>query len=107
MPRFKLPSIAAIAEQLRSIQESVGYLEPCPCSGESHIDVRLQVWDDSSWAVHSGLPDYAQDHRGYWGASSIPSARKNGKPHRFNARAVARELIEQAADHAASNGENV
>ena len=59
------------------------------------IDVRLQVYENGSWAIRSGSSDYDQDHRGYWGASLLSFDREN-------ITVIARDLLEQAKDHAAS-----
>ena len=54
-------------------------------------DVRLQVWEDGKWAVHVCPSDYDQDHRGYWGASSLSYDRQNLTD-------LAEDLIGQCAD---------
>lgn len=64
---------------------------------EWHIeegDVRLQVYPDCGWVVRTGDSSYDQDHRGYWGASSVSNTTT-----KTECRAIARELIEQAKDH--------
>lgn len=90
----KWPSIHDVAYALRGINANV------ECSEEEGCDVRLQVWDDGEWAVRWGSSDYDQDHRGFWGASSVPGV-VNGKVQRFDSRAVARDLIEQAKEQEA------
>lgn len=80
---MKFPSIAHVADVLRAVNETV----------EGICDVRLQVYPNGLWAVRTGLPDYDQDLRGYWGASYVPGDRR-----RFNSRDVARDLIEQARE---------
>ena len=60
-----------------------------------YVDVRLQVVPDEGWALHTGISDYDQDHRGHWGADSL---RVYG---RQNLRELARDLIRQARDDAA------
>lgn len=60
------------------------------------VDVRLQVYDDGSWALRVGSSDYDQDHRGFWGASCL-GARESLR----RCRDLARDLIEQVRDHAA------
>lgn len=82
---MKFPSIKAISETLRDINSIV----------DGECDVRLQVYEDGSWAVRYGLSDYDQDHRGYWGASTVPGLNKKGKPSRFNSNDVAKELLSQ------------
>ncbi len=61
------------------------------------IDVRLQVYPDGQWAVHSGSSDYDQDHRGYWGASSIDAE--------TNIPLLALELLDQAEEDFATSGD--
>lgn len=86
---MRFPSIRAVSADLREINDYVdGGL-----SDYEGCDVRLQVYPDGTWYVRWGLSDYDQDHRGFWGASSIPGGRK-----RFRASDVARDLIEQARE---------
>lgn len=59
-------------------------------------DIRLQVHD--GWQIHTGLSDYDQDHRGYWGASWVPRGCS-----RKMSREIARSLIEQADEHFATS----
>ena len=84
---MRFPSIAAVAARLRDISMNV----------EGECDVRLQVYPDGEWAVRWGDSQYDQDHRGYWGASSVPGVVR-GTVKRFNSRDVARDLIDQAKD---------
>lgn len=88
------PSIAAVASELQDINAT----ELTTADADEGIEVRLQVRDDGTWAVHGGDPSYDTDHTGHWGASSIP-----GNGERFDARAVARELIEQAQESRAAS----
>jgi hypothetical protein len=88
---MKFPSIEAVAHALRHVNANV----------EGECDVRLQVWEDGEWAVRWGLSDYDTDHRGFWGAGSVPGVAK-GKVTRFNTRDLAAELIRQAKDQAFS-----
>lgn len=89
---MRFPSIEAVAEALRDVNANV----------EGECDVRLQVYEDGQWAIRYGLSDYDSDHRGFWGASSIPGAVK-GRARRFDSREIARELIEQAREMRASD----
>lgn len=84
---MRFPTIKQVARELRDINAWV----------EGSCDVRLQVYPDGSWAIRSGLSDYDQDHRGFWGASSVPGC-ENGRKHRFNSVDLARDLLEQAQD---------
>lgn len=81
---MKFPSIRDVAHDLRVINKDV----------ESECDVRLQVYPDGEWAIRYGLSDYDQDHRGYWGASSVPGSGK-----RFDSMFVAQDLLDQAQEH--------
>lgn len=76
---MKIPSIRDVAHDLRLINKEEF----------SYIDVRLQVTPDG-WYIHSGDASYDQDHRGFWGSSSVP-----GSGRRFNSEDVARDLISQ------------
>ena len=80
---MKFPQAEDIAPDLRAIDREV----------EGECDVRLQVYDDGDYAVRWGLSDYDQDHRGFWGASSVP---RNGELSEESALEIARDLIEQA-----------
>jgi hypothetical protein len=86
---MRFPKIAEVAAELRAINAE--WLEDDDV--EEGIDVRLQVWKDGSWSVHFGDSSYDQDHRGYWGASSVP-----GNGRRFNSTDTARGLIDEAKD---------
>lgn len=69
--------------------------------GEEYTDVRLQVYG-SRWAVHVGCSDYDQDHRGYWGASTMSAS------DTFDALlSTAEFLLDQAKDQAAMDGVEV
>lgn len=85
MVKVRMPSIKSVARELRGYKS---YLEK---GGDA--DVRLQVMDDGGWCVHMGDASYDQDHRGFWGASGLTRS--------TNCVELARELIDQCADHAA------
>lgn len=88
---MKFPSIAAVASELRHVKTYCHCEEPVQGDDDSGwADVRLQVME-SGWSVHSGDSSYDQDHRGYWGTSSLD--------RRSNCRDVARDLIEEAKNH--------
>lgn len=93
---MRFPSINDVSAELRAINKET--LEPD--DADEGIDVRLQVYPDSQWAVRWGSSDYDQDHRGFWGASSVP-----GNNRRFDSKAVARDLIEQAREQKATGGD--
>ncbi len=95
---MRFPSIVDVAAYLRGIDTTHPETWSLP-EDERWIDVRLQVWPDGTWAIHTGDSSYDQDHRGYWGASSLPMFGTG----RFNARDTARELIDQAKDQQAQD----
>lgn len=94
---MRFPTINDVAADLRQINKTT--LQPD--DADEGIDVRLQVYPDGEWAVHSGSADYDQDHRGYWGSSSVP-----GDNRRFDSKDIARDLIEQAREHKATGGDD-
>ncbi len=84
------PTIKELAADLTHLKRAVDWSELH--GDERYIDVRLQCVD-GAWSLHEGDPQYDTDHRGYWGAGSLSP--------RTNCRELARELIEEAKDHAA------
>lgn len=96
---MRFPSIKDVATELRAINkeaeadEDYAHGRGSVIREVSSVDVRLQVYEDGAWAVRWGLSDYDQDHRGYWGASSVP-----GSNRRFRSEDVASSLIDQAKD---------
>ena len=63
-----------IAEHLEAIQYEVKEnpdLDINHGEDQAYIDVRLQLQANGSFVVHFGDPSYDQDHRGFWGSSSI------------------------------------
>lgn len=88
---IRMPTVSEVAKNLVGINKYDG-------DEDEGIDVRLQVYEDGQWAVRFGSSDYDQDHRGFWGSSSVPGSRK-----RFNSRAVAADLIDQCEDMASQN----
>lgn len=63
---------------------------------EQAIDVRLQVYEDGRYCVRSGDASYDQDHRGFWGASSVAAEDSDADLSQ-----LARDLVAQALDHCA------
>lgn len=57
------------------------------------MEVRLQVHDDGTWSIHTGDPQYDQDHRGAWGDAVVAF---EGAPDgtTFDAEETADELID-------------
>jgi|GEM_PF-6854379 len=93
---MRFPSIADVAAELRSINKQ----QSSDDGDDGGIDVRLQVHTDGNWTVNWGSSDYDQDHRGYWGSSSVP-----GDNRRFDSKDIARDLIEQAREQKATGGD--
>lgn len=83
---MRFPKISDVARDLRQINKEAD-------AHPDGIDVRLQVYPDGDWAVRAGDSSFDQDHRGYWGASSVPGGNK-----RFNSEETARYLISEAKD---------
>jgi hypothetical protein len=98
---MRFPSIKDVSSEIRGI---VRYPELADPENEDHegnwMDVRLQIWNDGSWNIHTGDSQYDQDHRGFWGATSIPMI------GRFDSRETAKELLEQAREDAWQSGED-
>lgn len=95
------PSVASVRSILRNVWQSMrkeGKENYVSFDGDFvGMDVRLQVRENGRWQINCGLSDYDQDHRGFWGASSIPFARSNLTD-------IAKDLIEQAKEHCVSSG---
>ena len=94
---MRFPKIDDVAAELRAINKQ----QSAPDDDDGGIDVRLQVYPDGDWAVRWGLSDYDQDHRGYWGSSSVP-----GDNRRFDSKDLARNLIDQAKEHHAQGADD-
>ena len=88
---MRFPKISEVAYDLRAVNDDC----------EDECDVRLQVYPDGNWSLHFGDASYDQDHRGYWGASSVP-----GGGRRFNSTEMARDLIDQAREQRATSGDD-
>ena len=77
------PTVKELARDLADIKRWLR------ANGIDETDIRLQV-RESGWCTHTGDPCYDQDHRGFWGASSIDRT--------TNCRELARDLIDQARE---------
>ncbi len=86
----------------QKIRETAAHLRAISAKMDSECDVRLQLYADGTWCLRSGLSDYDQDGRGYWGASFVP-----GAGQAFNADEVAKDLWEQALDAQADDASRV
>ena len=95
----KFPSVVAVCSALVSEYKYLrrnfsrnDLLDPYDKGNEfAGTDIRLQVYENGNWAIRSGSSDYDQDHRGFWGASSLSFDRQNLTD-------LARDLIEQAKE---------
>ena len=96
---MRFPKIDEVAAELRRINKNDAG-EPEHGEEDASIDVRLQVYPDGQWAVRWGDSQYDQDHRGFWGSSSVP-----GDNRRFDSKDIARDLIDQAREHKATGGD--
>lgn len=85
---FEWPEPSGVEDILRSIHRKYALKD-------EDTDVRFRM-HNGCWQILWGLSDYDQDHRGYWGASSIPSATEGLTQEQ--ALEIAKELIEQAKD---------
>jgi hypothetical protein len=85
---MKFPTLSIVAKELRDINANV----------EGECDIRLQVYPSGEWSLRVGDSSYDQDHRGYWGASSIPGVNRRGQVSRFPSFVIARALIEECKD---------
>ncbi len=91
---MRWPRISDIVRDLRQINNlRLEYPDD-----QEGIDVRLQVYEDSAWAIHVGDASYDTDHHGYWGAATVP-----GNSERFDATSVAKDLIDQAKEDYATS----
>lgn len=93
--KTRFPSVAQVAAELRDVKRTTEW-SWLRGFDQDDIDVRLQVTDDGRWDVYHGDASYDQDHRGFWGASSLS--------RRSNCRELARDLLEQCKDHASQCG---
>lgn len=66
--------------------------------GNPYIDVRLQLFDDGTFAIHHGDASYDQDHSGFWGAGSVGPGDDD-----VALISTARDLVDQALEVAAQS----
>ena len=83
---MRFPSIKTISKYLSEINKEIEIGE-----NEEYVDIRLQVSEAGKWTIHVGDSSYDQDHRGYWGCSSL-----DGK--RFRSREMSKDLINQVKE---------
>jgi hypothetical protein len=87
----RTPSIKTVAEWLQRVSINSPGMEDEGC------DVRLQVYEDSSFQLHSGDSSYDQDHRGYWGAGYVPGGKITLKLASEIAKGMIDEVLESCA----------
>lgn len=89
-----------VDEILEVLSEIPGDIDPEAEAGEeedepAYRDVRLQVYPGphGAWYIREGDSSYDQDHRGFWGASSVSSGDSDE-----TLREIAADLLDQAQD---------
>lgn len=56
--------LAAIADEIEGL-----ILTHLDADSAECIDIRLQVYENGDWSLHTGDSQYDTDHTGYWGAT--------------------------------------
>ena len=87
------PTVKDVEKQLVAYKRERVYEEAL--RSEDGLDVRLQVYEDRTWAIRTGDSQYDQDHRGFWGSGTLT--------HTTNCRELAAHLLNEAKDHEADN----
>ena len=95
--KVPMPMVKDVAAEVHAYGQLLRGFSPAditePGADDPGGDIRLQMFETVWYKVHTGSPDYDQNHRGYWGASWVPAGVARRK-----SRAIARELIEQVLD---------
>jgi hypothetical protein len=86
MATTRFPRICDVVHDLKAVRDSME-------SKQTDLDIRLQVYPTSSWAIRVGASDFDQDHFGYWGASSIDQ-----KMSVKTLTSIARDILDQAKE---------
>ena len=81
--------VKALAADLLSAAEYAN-----PADNGDCVDVRLR-YHNGDWSLLTGDASYDQDHRGYWGCSSVSS-----ETTADDARQIAEQLVEDVLEHA-------
>ena len=98
-----LPPVASVVNRLKYVRDHI--CEPVPTFEDPQepcdytVDVRLQMYDDGTWAVRSGDSSYDNDHRGFWGCDCVTGDDSDAALAR-----IAANLIDQCGDCAAQAG---
>lgn len=89
------PTCAELAEEVYAYGQYLREFNPADIteSDDPGGDIRLQVYKNEEYQIHTGDSSFDQDHRGYWGAAWVPAGITRQK-----SRAVARDLIKQVLD---------
>jgi hypothetical protein len=88
-------SVYAYGQYLKANFNPADLTEPGEDEETASGDFRLQV-TDSGWQTHEGDSQFDQDHRGHWGACSVPMGCT-----RKEAMDIARSLISEAQESVA------
>ena len=91
--------IEALTRDLLDVSADVEDDMMGPGEDEPTINVRLRYWS-GSWQLLTGDAQYDQDHRGFWGSSSVWQGMTEGQ-----AGDIAHDLVEQVFEAAAFDGE--
>lgn len=59
------PDISSVAKAIKTAQDALVR------RNLMETDIRLQVYDDGSWTLHTGDACYDTDHSGAWGAATL------------------------------------
>jgi len=82
----------SLASQLLKIAQTLDIKQIDDFGDYEFIDVRLRFFDDNIY-LYCGSSDYDQDHRGYWGASSL-----SADCDLDTAKSIASDLIDQVIE---------
>ena len=86
----------SLAASLREVRDEFKNDPDGDLASEDGLDVRLQIQEPGPpvlWCLHYGSSDYDQDHRGYWGSSSLGADTTDEE-----CLAIANELVDQAEE---------
>jgi hypothetical protein len=86
-PALDFPTAVEVSKVLKDLHREA----KADIDAEEGLDVRLQVYENGTWAVRYGDPGGDSDHHGYWGASTITRSDNDF-------RSIAVDLIAQAED---------
>ncbi len=98
---MEFPSVTEVKQALQVVKLEAKRLAAQAKEGDNpedlYIEVRLQVYDEGGWQLHTGSTQYDDDHTGFWGNDHVgPDS---------DLREIAEGLIEEARDYAYIYGE--